>query len=58
MSPNDLQRSKLLLQRPPMIQNIIITSSNDPKINTINHYAYEYANGLPYSALGNKGDPI
>ena len=32
---NGPQRPKLLLQRPPTIQNIIITSSNDPKINTI-----------------------
>ena len=28
---NGPQRPKLLLQRPPTIQNIIITSSNDPK---------------------------
>ena len=39
-SPNDLQRSKLLLQLPPTTQIIIITSSNDPQINTIHQYAY------------------
>ena len=54
---NGPQRPKLLLQRPPTTQNIIITSSNDPKINTITTHMHMQT-GSPIARLAMPNDCI